>query len=141
MKNNNEQIEKKIIINQYRSLIRNLNPNINSQEKKRIRAAFNLAIKAHSDTRRKSGDLFITHPISVAKIVARDIGLGSTSIICSLLHDVVSSSDSRPENFRRRTPVETVLHVVASVLSHRQNAARVRSLGYISTPRPLMNIS
>ena len=93
MKNNNEQIEKKIIINQYRSLIRNLNPNINSQEKKRIRAAFNLAIKAHSDTRRKSGDLFITHPISVAKIVARDIGLGSTSIICSLLHDVVEDTE------------------------------------------------
>ena len=93
MKNNNEQIEKKIIINQYRSLIRNLNPNINTQEKKRIRAAFNLAIKAHSDTRRKSGDLFITHPISVAKIVARDIGLGSTSIICSLLHDVVEDTE------------------------------------------------
>ena len=44
MKNNNEQLEKKIIINQYRSLIRSINNKINAQEKKQIREAFNLQL-------------------------------------------------------------------------------------------------
>ena len=56
--------ENKIVINQYRSLMRIVNSDINLNEKKMIRSAFNLAIKAHSTSRRKSGELFITHPIS-----------------------------------------------------------------------------
>ena len=88
--------ESKIVINQYRSLMRIINGDINLNEKKMIRSAFNLAIKAHS-SRRKSGELFITHPISVAKIVAQDIGLGPTSIICSLLHDVVEDTEISSE--------------------------------------------
>lgn len=102
MKNNNEQLEKKIIINQYRSLIRSINNKINTQEKKQIREAFNIAVNAHNNTRRKSGDLFITHPISVAKIVAQDIGLGSTSIICSLLHDVVEDTEITSEQIKNQ---------------------------------------
>ncbi len=93
--------ENKIVINQYRSLMRIINSDINLDEKKMIRTAFNLAIKAHNSSRRKSGELFITHPISVAKIVAQDIGLGPTSIICSLLHDVVEDTDISSEYIKR----------------------------------------
>ena len=93
--------ENKIVINQYRSLMRIINSDINLDEKKMIRSAFNLAIKAHNSSRRKSGELFITHPISVAKIVAQDIGLGPTSIICSLLHDVVEDTDISSEYIKR----------------------------------------
>ena len=93
METNNDKIEKKNIINQYRSLMRTIDHKINAQEKKQIKAAFNMAVQAHNNTRRKSGELFITHPISVAKIVAQDIGLGATSVICSLLHDVVEDTE------------------------------------------------
>ena len=93
--------ESKIVINQYRSLMRIVNGDINLNEKKMIRSAFNLAIKAHSSSRRKSGELFITHPISVAKIVAQDIGLGPTSIICSLLHDVVEDTEISSEYIKK----------------------------------------
>ena len=79
---NQEAEENKIIINQYRSLIRSINKDLNKDEKRSIRKAFNLAISAHNNSRRESGELYISHPISVAKIVGNDIGLGSTSIIC-----------------------------------------------------------
>ena len=68
-----DSTEKKIIINQYRSLIRSINNRLNVEEKKNIRKAFNIAITAHDNTRRKSGELYITHPIAVSKIIANDI--------------------------------------------------------------------
>ena len=72
--------------------MRLLKDDVSKKEKDNIRLAFNTAIKAHKDSRRQSGKLYITHPISVAKITATEIGLGSTSIICSLLHDVVEDT-------------------------------------------------
>ncbi len=80
------------VIQEYRSLMRTISGKANQEEKKLIRKAFKTAIEAHENARRKSGDLYITHPISVAKIIANDIGLGPTSIICSLLHDVVEDT-------------------------------------------------
>jgi GTP pyrophosphokinase len=61
--------------------------------KKIIRKAFDVAVDAHKDQRRKSGEAYIFHPIAVAKIVARDIGLGATSIAAALMHDVVEDTD------------------------------------------------
>ena len=58
-----------------------------------IRKAFAIASEAHKHVRRKSGEPYILHPISVARIVAQDIGLGAKSIIASLLHDVVEDTD------------------------------------------------
>jgi guanosine-3',5'-bis(diphosphate) 3'-pyrophosphohydrolase len=84
--------ENQSIINDYRSLMRIIKDKLNVNEKRKIRKAFNLAINSHKDTRRQSGKLYISHPISVAKIVAQDVGLGSTSIICALLHDVVEDT-------------------------------------------------
>ena len=57
-----------------------------------VRKAFRIAADAHRDMRRKSGEPFIMHPLAVAIIVAKDIGLGRTSIISSLLHDTVEDT-------------------------------------------------
>ena len=59
----------------------------------RIKKAFDVAYEAHKNVRRKSGEPYIYHPIAVARICAEEIGLGATSIICSLLHDTVEDTD------------------------------------------------
>ncbi|MDB9723249.1 RelA/SpoT family protein, partial [Polaribacter sp.] len=61
-------------------------------DKKLIRKAFEIAVDAHSEQRRKTGEPYIFHPIAVAKIVAMEIGLGATSIAAALLHDVVEDT-------------------------------------------------
>ena len=60
---------------------------------KRMRTAFDVAVEAHKNDRRKSGEPYILHPIAVARICAEEIGLGATSIICGLLHDTVEDTD------------------------------------------------
>ncbi len=64
-----------------------------SENKIIIRKAFDLANEAHSKMRRRSGEPYIYHPIEVAKIASNEIGLGTKSIICALLHDVVEDTD------------------------------------------------
>ena len=85
--------EKKDILNKYKSLLRACADKTNKEDKKEIRIAFNLAVEAHKHMRRKSGEPYIYHPIAVAHIAAKEIGLGTTSIICALLHDVVEDTD------------------------------------------------
>ena len=85
--------EKKEIINKYRTLLRSCSQKTSQKEKKLIRKAFNLAVKAHENVRRKSGEPYILHPLAVAQICAKEIGLGTTSIVSALLHDVVEDSD------------------------------------------------
>ncbi len=58
-----------------------------------IREAFELAVQAHNGMRRKSGEPYIMHPLAVAQIAAEEIGLGTTSIVCALLHDLVEDTD------------------------------------------------
>ncbi len=65
----------------------------NKTDQRLIRKAFRVAKEAHKDTRRKSGEPYILHPIAVAKIVTHEIGLGATSVICAMLHDVVEDTD------------------------------------------------
>lgn len=85
--------EKKEILNQYKGLIRACKPYVDKEGRVQIRKAFNLALEAHDGMRRKSGEPYIYHPIAVARIVAEEIGLGTTSIICALLHDTVEDTD------------------------------------------------
>ena len=85
--------EKKDILNKYKSLLRACADKTDKVDKKEIRKAFNLAVEAHKTQRRKSGEPYIYHPIAVAHIAAKEIGLGTTSIICALLHDVVEDTD------------------------------------------------
>lgn len=92
--------EKKLISKEYRRLLRTLRNRLNPGSRKNLRHAFDLAVEAHSKTRRKSGELYIFHPIAVAQIVAEEIGLGVTSAICALLHDTVEDTDITIEDIR-----------------------------------------
>ncbi len=85
--------EKREIINRYRRLLRKCKPVLKGDDAKRIKRAFTLALEAHKDMRRKSGEPFIFHPLSVAEICAEEICLGTTSIIAALIHDVVEDTD------------------------------------------------
>jgi GTP pyrophosphokinase len=85
--------EKKIILREYRSLLKSLKEKLKKGDKKLVRRAFEIAADAHKDMRRKSGEPYILHPLAVAKIVAEEISLGVTSVICALLHDVVEDTE------------------------------------------------
>ena len=99
--------EKKEIINKYRTLLRSCPSKTSQKDKKLIRKAFNLAVKAHEDVRRKSGEPYIFHPLAVAQICAKEIGLGTTSIISALLHDVVEDSDYTLKDIRDLFGIKT----------------------------------
>ena len=86
------KIENKEIAKQYKELLRISYQTLGDSDKKMIRLAFDMAAEAHSKQRRKSGEAYIFHPISVAKIVAQQIGLDATSICAALLHDVAEDT-------------------------------------------------
>ncbi len=85
--------ENKEITKQYKKLLKISYRSLTKEDKKLIRSAFDLAVDAHKDQRRKSGEAYIFHPIAVAKIVASEIGLDATSIAAALLHDVVEDTN------------------------------------------------
>ena len=75
------KVENKKIANQYKELLRISYQTLGDSDKKMIRLAFDMAVEAHGEQRRKSGEAYIFHPISVAKIVAEQIGLDATSTV------------------------------------------------------------
>ncbi len=77
----------------YKELLKVSYRTLSREDKKLIRSAFDVALDAHKDQRRKSGEAYIFHPLAVAKIVAQEIGLDATSIAAALLHDVVEDSE------------------------------------------------
>lgn len=85
--------ERKDILNAYKGLLRSFKTARTSEENKIIRNAFNMAVEAHKNMRRKSGEPYIFHPIAVARICAEEIGLGTTSVVSALLHDTVEDTD------------------------------------------------
>jgi GTP diphosphokinase / guanosine-3',5'-bis(diphosphate) 3'-diphosphatase len=85
--------ENKAIAHEYKELLRISYQTLSTEDKKLIRKAFDVAVEAHQDQRRKSGEAYIFHPIAVAKIVASEIGLGPTAIAAALMHDVVEDTD------------------------------------------------
>ncbi|NEU08194.1 bifunctional (p)ppGpp synthetase/guanosine-3',5'-bis(diphosphate) 3'-pyrophosphohydrolase [Flavihumibacter sp. R14] len=95
------EAEKKEILKRYRALLRACKPTMQKGDKKMIRRAFDMALESHQDMRRKSGEPYIYHPIAVAQIAAEEIGLGTTSIVCALLHDVVEDTDITLEDIER----------------------------------------
>jgi GTP pyrophosphokinase len=97
-----EQEEKKLIQDAYRQLLRTIKTPLEDQDAKDIRKAFDLAVQAHSEQRRKSGEPYILHPIAVARICVEEIGLGPTAIVCALLHDVVEDTDVTLEQIREQ---------------------------------------
>lgn len=95
------EAEKSEILKRYRALLRACKETLQKGDKKMIRRAFDLALESHQDMRRKSGEPYIYHPIAVAQIAAEEIGLGTTSIVCALLHDVVEDTDITLEDVER----------------------------------------
>lgn len=85
--------ERKEILKRYKLLINACKRRLEKGEKEIIRKAFEVAVEAHKEMRRKSGEPYIYHPIAVAQICAEEIGLGATGIVCALLHDTVEDTD------------------------------------------------
>ena len=103
--------ENKEIAKQYKELLRISYQTLSDDDKKMIRSAFEVAVDAHKDQRRKSGEAYIFHPIAVAKIVASEIGLDGVSIASALLHDVVEDSEYTLDDIERMFG-ETVARIV-----------------------------
>ncbi|CAA0228121.1 GTP pyrophosphokinase, RelA/SpoT family [Tenacibaculum maritimum] len=93
--------ENKEIANRYKDLVKNTYKDLSKEDNSLIRKAFDIAVEAHSEQRRKTGEPYIFHPIAVAKIVANEIGLGATSIAAALLHDVVEDTHYTIEDMER----------------------------------------
>ncbi|MBR9757117.1 MAG: bifunctional (p)ppGpp synthetase/guanosine-3',5'-bis(diphosphate) 3'-pyrophosphohydrolase [Algicola sp.] len=104
--------ENTAIAKAYRELLRVSYRNLSKDDKKFIRKAFDVALDAHKDQRRKSGEAYIFHPIAVAKIVAQEIGLDATSIAAALLHDVVEDNEDYSLADIERLFGETVARIV-----------------------------
>src|SRR3989338_4033763 len=83
--------ERKEILSAFRGLLR-ATKNRTRQDTNLIRKAFDVAVEAHKEMRRKSGEPYIYHPIAVARICAEEMGLGATAIACALLHDTVEDT-------------------------------------------------
>lgn len=93
--------EEALIDQEYQALIADYIASPHRKKTEIIDQAFRLARHAHGLVRRRSGEPYILHPIAVARIVCKEIGLGSTSICCALLHDVVEDTEYTVEDIRR----------------------------------------
>ena len=94
-------VEKKEILRKYRRLLRWAKPFLKGNDAKMIKKAFKTSLEAHKDMRRKSGEPYIFHPLAVAQIAVEEIGLGTTSIISALLHDVVEDTEWEIKDIER----------------------------------------
>jgi guanosine-3',5'-bis(diphosphate) 3'-pyrophosphohydrolase len=124
--NLNDEQEKKLILREYRALLKGLRSRIKPGDRKIIRQAFEMAADAHKSMRRKSGEPYILHPLAVSRICVEEIGLGVRSSICALLHDTVEDTDITLEDVQREfgneiakivdglTKISTVVDVNAS---------------------------
>jgi GTP diphosphokinase / guanosine-3',5'-bis(diphosphate) 3'-diphosphatase len=104
--NLNEEQEKKLILREYRALLRSLKPKLKPGDKELVRAAFEIAADAHKTMRRKSGEPYILHPLAVAQICVEEIGLGVRSTICALMHDTVEDTDITLDDVQREFGTE-----------------------------------
>uniref|UniRef100_UPI0037443D15 RelA/SpoT family protein n=1 Tax=Pontibacter russatus TaxID=2694929 RepID=UPI0037443D15 len=95
------EAERKEILRHYRRLLRYAKPFLKDNDAKIIKKAFNTSLEAHSGMRRKSGEPYILHPLAVAQIAVEEIGLGTTSIVAALLHDVVEDTEMEISDVER----------------------------------------
>ncbi|AFL84517.1 (p)ppGpp synthetase, RelA/SpoT family [Belliella baltica DSM 15883] len=93
--------ERKEILKRYRKLLKLAKPLLKDSDAKVIKKAFNVSNEAHKEMRRKSGEPYIYHPLEVALVCVEEIGLGPTSIVAALLHDVVEDTDWELEDIER----------------------------------------
>lgn len=94
------ELDKRQIQEAYDNLLKSCKHSLSDENLKLIQKAFDFANKAHEGVRRKSGEPYIMHPLAVATVVTREIGLGTKSIISSILHDVVEDTDYTLDDIR-----------------------------------------
>lgn len=113
----NTEKETKQLLNAYRNLLKACKTVVSKDDKKSIKEAFKLASESHKGMRRKSGEAYIFHPVEVATICAKEIGLGATSIICALLHDVVEDTDVTIEDIEDKfgKKVADIIHGLTKI--------------------------
>ena len=104
--------ENAAIAKAYKELLKVSYRTLSDDDKKLIRKAFDVALDAHKDQRRKSGEAYIFHPLAVARIVAQEIGLDATSIAAALLHDVVEDNKDYTLNDIEQMFGKTVARIV-----------------------------
>ncbi|MFK2819858.1 RelA/SpoT family protein [Flavobacteriaceae sp. LMIT009] len=104
--------ENAAIAKEYKELLKVSYRTLSKEDKKLIRSAFDVAVDAHKEQRRKSGEAYIFHPIAVARIVASEIGLDATSIAAALLHDVVEDNPNYTIDDIQQLFGETVARIV-----------------------------
>jgi len=94
--------ERLLIQRSYRRLLQGIKGDISQEDKANIRQAFEMAVSAHGFQTRNSGEPYILHPIEVARICVEEIGLGPTTVVCALLHDVVEDTDIKLSEIREK---------------------------------------
>ncbi len=97
-----EAEDRELIQRAYRQLLKSFKKPISTEDHGLVRGAFEIAVEAHKEQRRKSGEPYILHPIEVARICVEEIGLGPTAVACALLHDVVEDTDVTLEEIEAR---------------------------------------
>ena len=90
------------LLKRYKHLLRSLGKNLDPEKTRMVRDAFDMAARAHEGTVRKSGEPYIFHPLEVAEIAVSELGLGATSVVCALLHDVVEDTDTTLDDIEHR---------------------------------------
>lgn len=86
-------------------LISKIKANGNNVDIDLVKKAYDLAFEAHKEQKRESGEPYITHPISVAMILA-DMGMDTNTIVAGLLHDVIEDTDYTYEDISNIFNVE-----------------------------------
>jgi len=132
--------EKKIILRLYRRLLRKAKPFLSGDDAKQIKKAFLFAQEAHKEMRRKSGEPYIYHPIEVALIAVEEIGLGTTSIISALLHDVVEDTGFEISDIEERFG-KKVARIVDGLTKVSTKATEGKSIQAENFQRLLVTIS
>ena len=97
METDNEELAVRQAYEELVATCRNIHQ-LSDDDERNIFKAFTIAHNAHADTRRKSGELYIFHPLAVAMIAVKEVGLGPIAVVCALLHDVVEDTDITVEN-------------------------------------------
>lgn len=82
----------------FEDLLKSLRKETTKENRQKVKEAFEFADNAHKGVKRRSGEPYIMHPLAVAKIATKEIGLGITSVIAALLHDVVEDTDYTVED-------------------------------------------
>ncbi len=129
--------EKRLILRHYRSLLRALKSRLKPGDKDLLRRAFEMSADAHKSMRRKSGEPYILHPLAVARLAVEEIGLGVTSAVCALLHDVVEDTEIKLEDIEHEfgtqyahiidglTKIKTVVDEKAATTEQAENFRKI----------------